>query len=108
MKLALVLYAARVLAAKPRLVLEPRLLAPLGLVVGVAERTSAMTLPSCQINRRSPHQSAQIARDSSRPSTGESCRPSRGAEARDHEAVTSAEQPARRAAAVPPARATTV
>jgi cell division protein FtsW len=36
MKLALVLYAVRVLAATPKLVLEPRLLAPLGMVVGAA------------------------------------------------------------------------
>jgi cell division protein FtsW len=36
MKLALVLYAVRVLADKPKLVLEPRLLAPLGMVVGAA------------------------------------------------------------------------
>jgi len=36
MKLALVLYAARVLAGKPKLVSQPRLLAPLGMVAGAA------------------------------------------------------------------------
>ena len=36
MKLALVLYAVRVLADRPKLVLQPRLLAPLGMVAGAA------------------------------------------------------------------------
>jgi len=36
MKLALLLYAVRMLADKPKLVLEPRLLAPLGMVAGAA------------------------------------------------------------------------
>jgi len=36
MKLALVLYAVRVLAGKPRIVSQPRLLAPLGMVAGAA------------------------------------------------------------------------
>ena len=36
MKLAMVLYAVKLLSTKPRLVMEPRLLLPLGIVVGAA------------------------------------------------------------------------
>ena len=36
MKLAMVLYAVKLLATKPKLVFEPRLLAPLGMVAGLA------------------------------------------------------------------------
>ncbi len=36
MKLAMVLYAVKLLATKPRLVMEPRLLVPLGIVAGAA------------------------------------------------------------------------